>query len=220
MKKVLFCLLLFPIIAFAELSVDQLSEKTKGITVEVYGDLKPKEGESYSEGTFRVHGFFINETGLVLTYKSFLEDKKNVRIFWTDTKGAFHETPAEVVTNHPELDIALLKINPSKETRVCKPDLQYEPVSLDSYVFLSGLDLEIGKNYPIMGKVIEKSKYRNIDEVVTGIPRFQGGEGAPVFNTDGSVIGINHVFYSKERGKMVAFIPLKDLKGWLSNHTK
>lgn len=128
------------------------------------------------------NGFFIND-GLIVTTWSFLESslKEAQFISVNGTKSSY--VLDGVVTINPDTDIALLKVknkNNSYVTLGNKKNLKTE----DPAIMISS---KSGVNFSTStGIVISNSKY-----IQSSIPVSVSDIGSPLFDKDGSVVGIN-----------------------------
>ena len=112
----LFGFLLSPLFLYSTLSIDQLVECTSEVTVEVLGYEKAGWFSDKSD-YYYIMGFFLNSEGYLLTQKSFLEDKGDIKVRWFDNKGYSYEENATIISEHPTEDVAILKIDsPDKKT--------------------------------------------------------------------------------------------------------
>jgi len=84
---------------------------------------------------------------------------------------------------------------------------------VDSWIFLLMADIEEKESYPIVGKVLNLFREGNAYEAMLAIPSIKGGNGAPIFDFNGSVIGFQESVFLKH--KFVCAKPLLYLKKWL-----
>ncbi|MCB1107679.1 MAG: trypsin-like peptidase domain-containing protein [Chlamydiia bacterium] len=208
-----------PFLLHSNLSFDQLVEKTYGNTVEVVGVEKPKGWFNNNEGnSYYIQGFFLNEEGMILTCKDFVEGHGGLIVRWIDPKGHSHEEPATIVAVHPTVNVAILMIDAPKMSVYPHNPLVYEPFTIGSNVFMSSGNISQNENFPMMGRVLNTFKNGNVREAMIAIPNLLGGRGSPIFNADGSIIGVQIGSYIYRN--FVSALPLLFLENWINETLK
>lgn len=129
------------------------------------------------------NGFFINN-GLIVTTWNFLEKSLTDAQFIAIKDNAGNSYDIEgIVTANPETDIAVIKLKNKNEYKVNLGDAKIlkteDPVISISSKTGVGLTIQ-------SGIVISNDGY-----IQSSIPLSNSDEGSPLFNGDGSVVGIN-----------------------------
>jgi serine protease Do len=147
-------------------------------------------------------GFIISQDGYVVTNNHVISGADQITVIFNN---GIDEVPAELVGTDPKTDIAVLKIDPEI--------IKIKPVSWgDSEISRVGdIVLAIGNPLGLGGTVtsgIISSINRDIgggpyvDFIQTDAPINRGNSGGPLFNLDGSVIGINSMIISQTGGSV------------------
>lgn len=134
-----------------------------------------------SKGT----GFAISADGIIVTNHHVIENQNQIIVGFY--KGELFE--AEVISSHPEVDIAFLKVDGI--------DLPYLP--------LSEQDGTINDRIYVIGNPLSWTQIANEGEVldtgeltIISAPIYRGNSGSPVINMEGDVVA---VVFAKRRTK-------------------
>jgi serine protease Do len=163
-----------------------------------FGNQMPKRENMTGLGS----GFIISQDGYVVTNYHVISGADQITVIFNN---GIDEVPAELVGTDPKTDIAVLKIDPEA--------VEIQPVSWgDSEISRVGdIVLAIGNPLGLGGTVtsgIISSINRDIgggpyvDFIQTDAPINRGNSGGPLFNLDGSVIGINSMIISQTGGSV------------------
>jgi serine protease Do len=163
-----------------------------------FGNQMPKRENITGLGS----GFIISQDGYVVTNYHVISGADQITVIFNN---GIDEVPAELVGTDPKTDIAVLKIDPEA--------VEIQPVSWgDSEISRVGdIVLAIGNPLGLGGTVtsgIISSINRDIgggpyvDFIQTDAPINRGNSGGPLFNLDGSVIGINSMIISQTGGSV------------------
>jgi serine protease Do len=163
-----------------------------------FGNQMPKRENMTGLGS----GFIISQDGYVVTNYHVISGADQITVIFNN---GIDEVPAELVGTDPKTDIAVLKIDPEA--------LEIQSVSWgDSEISRVGdIVLAIGNPLGLGGTVtsgIISSINRDIgggpyvDFIQTDAPINRGNSGGPLFNLDGSVIGINSMIISQTGGSV------------------
>ncbi|MDB3974332.1 Do family serine endopeptidase [Alphaproteobacteria bacterium] len=163
-----------------------------------FGNQMPKRENMTGLGS----GFIISQDGYVVTNNHVISGADQITVIFNN---GIDEVPAELVGTDPKTDIAVLKIDPDA--------VEIQPVSWgDSEISRVGdIVLAIGNPLGLGGTVtsgIISSINRDIgggpyvDFIQTDAPINRGNSGGPLFNLDGSVIGINSMIISQTGGSV------------------
>ncbi len=146
-------------------------------------------------------GFIIDPKGIVVTNHHVIENAEEIRVILADETSF----KAKVLGQDKKTDVAVLKIEPG--------DVELAAVSFGDSDSLRVGDwvLAIGNPFGLGGTVtagIVSARGRDIgngpydDFIQTDASINRGNSGGPLFNTDGSVIGINTAIYSQSGGSV------------------
>jgi serine protease Do len=145
-------------------------------------------------------GFIIDGSGLVVTNNHVIADADEITVTLQDDTNF----KAEVVGRDTKVDLALLRIKPTKPL----PSLKFgdsDGTRVGDWV------LAIGNPFGLGGTVtagILSARAREInagpydDFLQTDAPINRGNSGGPMFNMNGEVIGINTAIYSPSGGSI------------------
>jgi len=145
-------------------------------------------------------GFIIDGSGLVVTNNHVIADADEITVTLQDDTNF----KAEVVGRDTKVDLALLRIKPTKPL----PSLKFgdsDQTRVGDWV------LAIGNPFGLGGTVtagILSARAREInagpydDFLQTDAPINRGNSGGPMFNMNGEVIGINTAIYSPSGGSI------------------
>ena len=145
-------------------------------------------------------GFIIDESGYVVTNNHVIDGASEVTIRLGDESVY----PAEVVGTDPQTDIALLKIKADRPL----PALQLgdsDKAEVGDWVMAVGNPFGLGGTVTAgiisaRGRNIQAGPYDDFLQIDASINR--GNSGGPLFNLDGSVIGVNTAIYSPNGGSV------------------
>jgi serine protease Do len=164
-----------------------------------------REGPDHPEATPRRatslgSGFVIDPAGLVVTNNHVIADADEITVTLQDDTSF----KAEVVGRDTKIDVALLRIKPSKPLAAVKFG-DSDVTRIGDWV------LAIGNPFGLGGTVtagILSARAREInagpydDFLQTDAAINRGNSGGPMFNMDGDVIGINTAIYSPSGGSI------------------
>ncbi len=142
-------------------------------------------------------GFFIGSTGYVLTSAHVVDAADSIEVVYNSTPGAEEfaplRTPAQIIRIDPALDVALLKIEPSRDLVHVhfSPDDRVDTGESVTVIGDPGLGDQILNRTMTTGIVsnpqreIEGQRYIQISAAIN-----PGNSGGPLFNEHGCVIGL------------------------------
>ncbi|SDH04537.1 Trypsin-like peptidase domain-containing protein [Alteribacillus persepolensis] len=184
------------------LSQDEQVQSWKEAVVTVQG-----EGRfGCTKGT----GFFIEESGLLLTNHHVIEDLRVIGIHTEE--GEILE--GEVVKSDEEKDLALVQTNPSEN--VAALPLQTENAHTGEHIYVIGNPLSFTK-IANEGRVLDEA-ITNTSALGISAPIYRGNSGSPVIGEDGRVAG---VVYAKktiqhpEQESVGLAVPIDDVHQFL-----
>jgi hypothetical protein len=212
--KLILLLITVSCLIHPNVNFDELCEKTKDTVVEVIGTNKPKGWFGGEQATWNIQGFFLNKEGYVLTCKEFLENKEDFKIR-RDECGYSVTEPAVVIAIHPVEDAAILKIDDyTGEANYPVNPILYEPMRTNTTVFVPFAEVTENERYPALGKVLKMTRANNQYTAMVAIRSMVGSNGLPIFNTEGSIIGMKAGSYNKK--SFLFCCPMVRLKKWIN----
>jgi serine protease Do len=149
-------------------------------------------------------GFIVDSAGLVVTNNHVIADADEITVTLYDDKGDGPSYKAEVVGRDTKIDLALLRIKPTKPLVAVKFG-DSDGTRVGDWV------LAIGNPFGLGGSVtagILSARAREInagpydDFLQTDASINKGNSGGPMFNMNGDVIGINTAIYSPSGGSI------------------
>ena len=162
--------------------------------------LSNREVESRKKITSIGSGFIISSDGYIVTNGHVIEDSNDINVNLYD--GSKYK--AKMIGIDKKTDLALLKINPTKE-------LKYATFGNSNLARIGDWAIVIGNPYGLGGSVsigIISARGRDIkngqsDEYIqTDAAINKGNSGGPLFNSNGEVIGISSAIYSPSGGSV------------------
>ena len=159
-----------------------------------FGDSPERRFEQKSLGS----GFIISEDGYIFTNNHVVEKADEILVKLSDEK----EYKAKVVGTDPNIDIALLKIEP-------KGHLPAVTIGDSSILRVGDWVIAIGNPFGLnqtvtagivsaKGRVIGAGPYDNFIQTDASIN--PGNSGGPLFNLEGEVVGINTAIVAQGQG--------------------
>lgn len=159
-------------------------------------------------------GFIIDKDGYIITNAHVVHDAESIQV------TLFDDTTfdAQIIGKDNKTDIALIKINPTK-------DLKPAVFGNSDEIRVGDWVLAIGNPFGLGGSVtagivsaksrdIEAGQYDNFIQTDASIN--QGSSGGPMFNLKGEVIGINSVIFSTNGASMgIGFAIPINLADWV-----
>ncbi len=161
------------------------------------GDNNKKERKATSLGS----GFVIDDDGLVVTNNHVIDGADEIFVIFQDGE----KIPAELVGTDPKIDVAVLKIDPSKKDLVAVDWGNSDKARVGDWVMAIGNPFGLGGTVTAgiisaRGRDIRSGPYD--DYIQTDASINKGNSGGPLFNMDGDVIGINTAIFSQSGGSI------------------
>jgi serine protease Do len=195
-----------------------LQEKVRDSVVQVFAQvaaidlLQPYKTPNQGQGTGS--GFFINETGEIITNAHVIDQAKAV---WIQIPSlGKQQIDVDIVGVCPERDIALLKLRPEGMQLVKDTLGKIEFLELGDSDFIHRAQEIMALGYPLgmqglkstMGVVSGREQHLiQIDVSIN-----PGNSGGPSLNHEGKVIGINSYYGGQEAQTVGYIIPINELK--------
>jgi len=162
------------------------------------GDDAPHRGERQSNSLGS--GFVIDGSGIIVTNNHVIADANEITVIFTDGQ----KLPAKVLGTDSKVDVAVLKVEPTKPLKAVKFG-DSEAMRVGDWV------MAVGNPFGLGGTVtagIVSARHRNIDSgpydnyIQTDAAINKGNSGGPLFNMAGDVIGINTAILSPSGGSI------------------
>lgn len=171
-------------------------------------------------------GFIISEDGYIVTNNHVVEKATEIKVKLDDGK----EFDAKVIGRDPKTDVALIKVNPTKDFPKPAKLGDSDKVRVGDWVMAVGNPFGLGHTVTLgiisaKGRVIGAGPYDDFLQTDAAIN--PGNSGGPLFNMDGEVVGINTAIIAQGQGIGFA-IPInlvktllpqlkegKVIRGWL-----
>ncbi len=150
---------------------------------ENHPDLPPDEQKGVGSG------FVIDTEGHILTNDHVVADAKKVEV----VMGSGKKYTAKVIGRDPQLDVALIKIEPREELAPVKLGNSAE-AKVGQWVLAMGNPFGLENNVTvgvISGKGRELAEAPFVDFLQTDAAIYPGNSGGPLIDLDGTAIGIN-----------------------------
>ncbi len=155
-------------------------------------------------------GFIINKEGYILTNEHVIENASEIIVSLSDHKRDYR---AKVIGRDKNLDIALIKINPSKPLPVTVLG-DSDTLEIGAWVVAIGNPFGLGGTVTAgivsqKGRILGAGPYDNFIQTDASIN--PGNSGGPLFNIRGEVVGINTAIIAGGQGIGFA-IPINMVK--------
>ena len=156
----------------------------------------PRQRRSNSLGS----GFVIDPSGIVITNNHVIADANDITVIFTDGQ----RLKAEIIGKDSKVDIAVLKVKPTKPLKAVKFG-DSEKLRVGDWV------MAVGNPFGLGGTVtagIVSARNRNIDSgpydnyLQTDAAINKGNSGGPLFDMSGDVIGVNTAILSPSGGSV------------------
>ncbi len=161
-----------------------------------FGDRMPKDFKQKNLGS----GFIIDEDGFILTNNHVVEKADEITVKLADG-GSFI---AKVIGRDPKTDLALIRIDAD---RTLKPLPMGDSDKLEVGDWVIAMGNPFGLDNTVTAGIVS-AKYRHIGAgpyenfIQTDASINPGNSGGPLLNTQGEVIGINTVIFSRTGGSI------------------
>jgi serine protease Do len=163
------------------------------------------QGDQNREGTPRRtnslgSGFVIDAEGIVVTNNHVIADADEITVVFNDGS----KLKAEVIGRDQKVDIALLRVKPTRPLKAVKFG-DSEKLRLGEWVVAIGNPFMLGGSVTAgivsaRNRDINSGPYDNYIQTDAAINR--GNSGGPLFNLDGEVIGVNTAIISPSGGSI------------------
>jgi len=143
-------------------------------------------------------GFICDDSGLIVTNAHVVEGAGKILV----TLHSGKTVEAKVVSLHPKVDLALIKIVPPYELKKAKIG-DSSRVQVGEWVLAVGNPFGLGRTVTV-GIVSGKGRFLGLgpddDFLQTDASINPGNSGGPLFNTAGEVIGVNTAIIASGKG--------------------
>jgi serine protease Do len=146
-------------------------------------------------------GFIIDARGYVVTNNHVIAEADQVRVILHDNT----ELEAKVVGRDPEIDIAVLKVEPKGRTLTAVNWGDSDKIRVGQWTLAIGNPFGLGGTVTAgiisaRGRDINAGRYDDFLQTDASINK--GNSGGPLFDKDGNVIGINTAIFSQSGGSI------------------
>ncbi|MCW0235653.1 MAG: DegQ family serine endoprotease [Ferrovibrio sp.] len=146
-------------------------------------------------------GFIIDARGYVVTNNHVIAEADQVRVILHDNT----ELEAKVVGRDPEVDIAVLKVEPKGRTLTAVSWGDSDKIRVGQWTLAIGNPFGLGGTVTAgiisaRGRDINAGRYDDFLQTDASINK--GNSGGPLFDKDGNVIGINTAIFSQSGGSI------------------
>jgi len=161
-----------------------------------FGDRMPKDFKQKNLGS----GFIIDEDGFILTNNHVVEKADEITVKLADGESFI----AKVIGRDPKTDLALIRI---EADHTLKPLPMGDSDKLEVGDWVIAMGNPFGLDNTVTAGIVS-AKYRHIGAgpyenfIQTDASINPGNSGGPLLNTDGEVIGINTVIFSRTGGSI------------------
>jgi len=166
-----------------------------------FGDLRIPKNMGVRKAMSLGSGFIIDPSGIILTNNHVVFKADEIKIQFTENSD---DLPVEgkVVGRDPELDIALIKVNPSHALTALTLG-NSDQVRVGEYVMAVGNPF--GQGHSASHGIVSAKGRLNPEfpignYIQTDAPINPGNSGGPLVNLDGQVIGINTAIQADAQG--------------------
>jgi len=149
-------------------------------------------------------GFIIDQSGYVVTNNHVIENSDQISVTLNDGTNL----PAKLIGRDDKTDLALLKVTTKRALPFAK-FADSDTAHIGDWVIAIGNPFGLGST---VTAGIVSARNRNIDAgpyddfIQTDAPINRGNSGGPLFDMDGSVVGVNSAIYSPSGGSVgIAF---------------
>jgi serine protease Do len=146
-------------------------------------------------------GFIVDARGYVVTNNHVIADADQVRVILHDNT----ELEAKIVGRDPEVDIAVLKVEPKDRKLTAVNWGDSEKIRVGQWTLAIGNPFGLGGTVTAgiisaRGRDINAGRYDDFIQTDASINK--GNSGGPLFDKDGNVIGINTAIFSQSGGSI------------------
>lgn len=146
-------------------------------------------------------GFIVDARGYVVTNNHVIADADQVRVILHDNT----ELEAKVIGRDPEVDIAVLKVEPKDRKLTAVNWGDSEKIRVGQWTLAIGNPFGLGGTVTAgiisaRGRDINAGRYDDFIQTDASINK--GNSGGPLFDKDGNVIGINTAIFSQSGGSI------------------
>lgn len=146
-------------------------------------------------------GFIVDARGYVVTNNHVIADADQVRVILHDNT----ELEAKIVGRDPEVDIAVLKVEPKGRTLAAVNWTDSDKIRVGQWTLAIGNPFGLGGTVTAgivsaRGRDINAGRYDDFIQTDASINK--GNSGGPLFDKEGNVIGINTAIFSQSGGSI------------------
>ena len=158
-------------------------------------------------------GVILTEDGYVMTNYHVIEGNTSIEV----TLSGGDSYSATVVGGNPELDLAILKLDSSRDDFPAAALGDYEDITIGEGVLALGFPFpqDLGQELSVSSGIVSSLRFIDGYEYIqTDAAINSGNSGGPLVNLNGEVIGINSWVFTAGEGLGFA-IPVNTMKGFI-----
>lgn len=146
-------------------------------------------------------GFIVDPRGYIVTNNHVIAEADQVRVILHDNT----ELEAKIVGRDPEVDIAVLKVEPKDRKLVAVQWGDSDKIRVGEWTLAIGNPFGLGGTVTAgivsaRGRDIQAGRYDDFLQTDASINK--GNSGGPLFNRNGDVIGVNTAIFSQSGGSI------------------
>ncbi len=198
-------------------------ETTGSAMLDVVALLRPSvvyvEIETGHFGIGSGSGVVLTEDGYVMTNYHVIDGNTSIEV----TLSGGNSYSAAVIGGDPELDLAILKLDSSRNDFPSAVLGDYEDITIGEGVIALGFPFpsDLGQELSVSSGIVSSLKFINTSYVTgeyiqTDAAINSGNSGGPLVNLRGEVIGINSWIFTSGEGLGFA-IPVNNMKEFIAN---
>lgn len=196
MKKFIlsfFLALIFTQLDAITIDLDALCQGKKQEVVKFEQTEKPGTSKSQSPSTYYCRGALISSEGHIMV-SDYTKDYDNFTITWIDANDFEHVLDAALVSVHPTEEVVILKVDHPFGGMFPQPKLSFNRLKASDWVLVVTNEIESKECLFQIGKIIKlimpsRSSFEGLYGKI-GLVWRGGQQGAPVYNSQGEMVGI------------------------------
>lgn len=207
------------------IDLDKSLRELKFQNIELHCTDKPKDsfinffGDTEELKSWILQGSFLTEDGYILVNKSSLENMCKFSVKWKDENENFLSLEAKLISEHPKVDAAILKVEHPFLGNFPKIQISFEKIYEGEWVVVLTNDISENDVFFQLGRIncVFKNPMLEIDGLI-GLSHMRVGQcGSPVYNILGERIGfVDGCSKYKNFMRIVSFNSIAD---WIKETT-
>ena len=194
-------------------------ETTSSAVLDVVALLRPSvvyvEIETGHFGTGSGSGVVLTQSGYIMTNYHVIEGNTSIQV----TLSGGESYSAAVIGGDQELDLAILKLDSSRDDFPAAALGDYEDITIGEGVIALGFPFpsDLGQELSVSSGIVSSLRFiRGYEYIQTDAAINSGNSGGPLVNLRGEVIGINSWIFTSGEGLGFA-IPVNNIKEFIAS---